>query len=82
MLYLNMIDDQPKLWNLEKVDNVIKFEEFKFQIQTKDELSKHLLYFRTRMKLELDRKVNDFDQVYIANLLEKKVYLLHYIILF
>lgn len=51
-----------------------EFEELKFQVQTKEELKNNLLYLRTCMKLELDRKINDFDTSYIANLVEKKVF--------
>jgi len=73
---LNIIGSQIKLWGLEKIDDAIQSEKIEFQIQTKEELSKHLLYFRTCMKLELDRKINDCDLVNTASLLEKKVCLL------
>lgn len=71
-----MDGSQIKIWKLEKLENDIESEELEFQVQTKDELRKHLLYFRTCMKLELDRKVNDCDSSYITSLLEKKVCLL------
>lgn len=73
LLYLNMDSSQIKLWKLEKFENDIESEELEFQVQTKDELRNNLLYFRTCMKLELDRKVNDCDSSYITSLLEKKV---------
>lgn len=72
-----MDGSQIKIWKFEKLEHDIESEELQFQVLTKDELSKHLLYFRTCMKLELDRKVNDYDVSYITSLLEKKVYLLN-----
>lgn len=53
-----------------------EFEELEFQVQTKEELKNNLLYLRTCMKLELDRKINDFDSSYIASLVEKKVFVM------
>lgn len=50
-----------------------EFEELEFQVQTKDELKNNLLYLKTCMKLELNRKISDFDSSYIASLVEKKV---------
>lgn len=71
-----MIGSQIQLWKLEKFDDDIESEELEFQTQTKEEISKHLLYFRTRMKLELDRKLSDSDPSYIINFLKKQVCLL------
>jgi len=65
-----------RLWKLDKIDDNIGSEELEFQVQTKEELSKHLLYFRTCMKLELDRQINDCDTSYITSLVGKKVRLL------
>lgn len=62
-----------QVWKLEKIDDSFESEELEFQVQTKEDLNKHLLYFRTCMKLELDRKINDFNTSYIEALLEKKV---------
>jgi len=70
---LNIVGSQVKLWELKKVENDIQSEKLEFQVQIKEELSKNLLYFRTCMKLELDRKMNDCDSLYTAGLLEKKV---------
>lgn len=47
-----------------------------FEVLTKEEISERLLYLRTCMKLELDRKIKDCDSSYIENLLDKKVCLL------
>jgi len=73
---LNIVGSQVKLWELKKIDNAIQSEKLEFQVQIKEELSKNLIYFRTCMKLELDRKMNDCDLLYAASLLEKKVCLL------
>jgi len=71
---LNIVGSQVKLWELKKIDNAIQSEKLEFQVQTKEELSKNLIYFRTCMKLELDRKMNDCDLLNTASLLEKKVF--------
>jgi len=73
---LNIVDSQVKLWELKKIDDSIQSKNLEFQVQIKEELSKNLLYFRTCMKLELDRKMNDCDSLYTTSLLEKKVCLL------
>ncbi|KAL4149101.1 hypothetical protein QTP88_003117 [Uroleucon formosanum] len=72
-LYLNMVGSEIKLWEVKKIDNAIQSEKLEFQVQIKEELNKNLLYFRTCMKLELDRKINDFDSLYATSLLEKKI---------
>lgn len=54
-------------------DGIEIFNLLKFEILTKEEISEHLLYLRTCMKLELNRKIKDCDSSYIENLLEKKV---------
>lgn len=64
-----------QLWMLEKVNDHLESKKIDYQIQTKEELSNNLVYFRTCMKLELDRKVNACDSSYISSLIEKKVYL-------
>lgn len=71
-----MVGSEIKLWEVKKIDNAIQSEKLEFQVQIKEELNKNLLYFRTCMKLELDRKINDFDSLYATSLLEKKVCLL------
>lgn len=71
---MNIVGSQVKLWELKKIDNAIQSEKLEFQVQTKEELSKNLIYFRTCMKLELDRKMNDCDLLNTASLLEKKVF--------
>lgn len=69
-----MIGSQVQLWKLEKnVDDIIQSEELEFQVQAKEELNTNLIYFRTCMKFELDRKISDCDSSYITSLLEKKV---------
>lgn len=73
---MNIVGSQVKLWELKKIDNAIQSEKLEFQVQIKEELSKDLLYFRTCMKLEIDRKINDFDSLYSTSLIEKKVCLL------
>lgn len=73
MLYLNISDSQVQLWKIEKNGDDIESEELNFQIQTKEELSEHLLYFRTCMKLELNRVLSGSDSLNIASLVEKKV---------
>lgn len=65
-----------QLWKLDKIEGDIGSEELEFQVQTKEELSKHLLYFRTCMKLKLDRQINNCDTSYITSLVRKKVRLL------
>uniref|UniRef100_A0A2S2NF88 Ufm1-specific protease 2 n=1 Tax=Schizaphis graminum TaxID=13262 RepID=A0A2S2NF88_SCHGA len=72
-LYLKIVGSQINLWELKKIDDAIQSEKLEFQVQTKEELSNNLLYFRTCMKLELDRKINDSDSLYTASLLEKKI---------
>lgn len=71
---MNIVGSQVKLWELKKIDNAIQSEKLEFQVQTKEELRKNLIYFRTCMKLELDRKMNDCDLLNTASLLEKKVF--------
>lgn len=70
---MNIVDSKINLWELKKIDDAIQSVQLEFQVQTKEELSNNLLYFRTCMKLELDRKINDCDPLYTASLLEKKV---------
>lgn len=70
---MNVTGSQMQLWRLEKVNDRLESKKIDFQVQTKEELSNNLLYFRTCMKLELDRKINVCDSSYIASLLEKKV---------
>jgi hypothetical protein len=71
---LNIFDSKVQVWKLEKFDDAIEFENLELIVETKEGLNKHLLYFRTCMKLELDRQINDCDSSYIEALLEKKVY--------
>lgn len=71
---MNKFGSKVQVWKLEKVDDAIEFEELKFIVETKEGLNNHLLYFRTCMKLELDRQINDCNSSYIEALLEKKVY--------
>ncbi|CAH1716986.1 unnamed protein product [Aphis gossypii] len=72
-LYLNIVGSKINLWEFKKIDDAIQSEKLEFQVQTKEELSNNLLYFRTCMKLELDRKINDCDPLNTASLLEKKI---------
>lgn len=67
---MNIVGSKINLWELKKIDDAIQSEKLEFLVQTKEELSNNLLYFRICMKLELDRKINDCDT---ASLLEKKV---------
>lgn len=77
-----MIGSQVQLWELEKnVDDIIQSEKLEFQIQTKEELNTNLIYFRTCMKFELDRRISDCGSSYITSLLEKKVCLLYLFLL-
>lgn len=73
LLYLNVAGSTTQLWMLDRVDDDIGFEQLEFRVQTKEELKKHLLYFRTCMKLELDRRINDCCTSYVTSLVEKKV---------
>jgi len=58
---------------LEKNDNFIVSKKIDFEIKTKEELSDYLLYLRTRMKLELNKIIPEWDSLYSEQLLEKQV---------
>lgn len=73
MLYLKTTDSKVLFWKLEKIGDGIESKVLVFQEKTKEELSEQLLYFKTSMKLELDRKINDCDLSYITSIIEKKV---------
>lgn len=71
---MNLNESQGKLWKVEQNDDDFEFRELVFQVQTKEELRNNLLYLRTCMKLELDRKTSQCNFSDITCLLEKKVY--------
>lgn len=67
---MDISGSQVKLWNVEQIGDDFESEELYFQVQTKEEIQNNLLYFRTCMKLELDKKISECD---ITCWLEKKV---------
>jgi len=72
---LNLNGSQGKLWKVEQNGDDFESKELVFQVQTKEELRNNLLYLRTCMKLELDRKTSQCNLSDITCLLEKKVYI-------
>ncbi|XP_050429656.1 ufm1-specific protease 2-like [Adelges cooleyi] len=72
LLYLDFKDLELQLWRLVKNGDT-QPEKIKYEVQSKKELCKQLIYFRVCMKFEVDQNIENCDSSYILNLVDKKI---------